>query len=319
MRIRIDGTSGNDELPLHLFNDLGRGWEVKAGDGDDRVVGGPRSDLIIGGGGNDLVEGLDGSDTIYGNDGDDDLYGDVGNDTLSGGEGNDELYGGDDNDALLGGAGNDELQGDWGDDTLIGGAGDDILDGDEYHWFPGGGNDTLIGGAGNDRLAGQGGNDTLNGGDGRDQIRGDRGRDTLTGGSDSDVFNYYGADVYTITIGHPWFQRTINTVDTDRITDFDTTGTDADVLDLDGLLLYYSNFSGRHDSANNNAADAIAQGYIYWLQSGSGAAATTTVYFDWNAGMHTPSQPLIPGPTDFALATLDGVAANQLNASHFYV
>lgn len=317
MRIPIDGTSGNDELKLHLFNDLGRGWEVWAGDGDDRVVGGPRSDLIFGGDGNDRVFGEDGSDIIRGEDGDDHLEGGKGNDTLSGGEGNDYLYGGSDNDALLGGAGNDTLAGDYGDDTLIGGAGDDILYGD-VNWLLLGGNDTLIGGAGNDLLAGFGGNDTLNGGEGRDQIGGGLGRDTLTGGPDSDVFHYSERDLYTITIGHLWFQTTISTVDTDRITDFDTTGTDADVLDLELLMLNYSAFSGRYDSGNT-AADAIAQGYIYWLQSGSGAAATTTVYFDRNAGTHTPSQPLIPGPTDFALATLDGVAANQLNASHFYV
>lgn len=310
MPILINGTSGDDRIDLK--NDLRGGFEVWAGAGDDEIFGSPQSDLLIGGDGDDSVKGGEGDDTIYGWDGHDALRGNEGNDLLVGGEGDDYLEGDNwgrtgGNDTLFGGEGNDQLFGGAGDDSLDGGNGEDYLSG-------GPGNDTLAGGGDTDVLTGWSGDDTIDGGDARDLIFGSQGRDTLTGGAGPDQFHYSSDDLYPIAFGNPFLRLTRHAVDTDRITDFDTMGTFADVIWLDASLVdSHTTFRG------NDAADAIAQGYIYWLQSGSGAALKTTVYLDLDGGNHRLPGPFVMGQTDLAIATLDGVAANQLNASHFIV
>jgi Ca2+-binding RTX toxin-like protein len=84
------------------------------------------------------------------------------------------------------------------------------------------GNDTVLGELGNDTLYGGRGDDTISGGDGRDVIIGGIGDDVGTGGADADTFvvgtlrdegEDIEAEAYTL-----------------RITDFDTTGGDADIL-----------------------------------------------------------------------------------------
>ena len=68
-----------------------------------------------------------------------------------------------------------------------------------------------------------------------------------------------------------------------------------------------------------SAADAIAQGYVYWVEHGQPGQAGfgTTVYVDRDGGAHNPTGLL--GFGDFAVAHLEGIAAAQINASHFIV
>ncbi|MFC7407346.1 DUF5801 repeats-in-toxin domain-containing protein [Hydrogenophaga atypica] len=146
------------------------------------------------------------------------LTGTEGNDIIIGSNANETLNGLGGNDVLLGGGGNDTLNGGAGNDTLDGGAGNDILNG-------GAGNDTLNGGAGNDTLNGGAGNDTLNGGAGNDTLNGGAGNDTLTGGDDADRFVWLGDDEGTVAVPA-----------VDYVMDMDTTGGDADTLDVADLL-----------------------------------------------------------------------------------
>jgi Ca2+-binding RTX toxin-like protein len=154
--------------------------EIKGTDGDDFLIGTPRSDVIDAGAGNDIVYGREGNDTIYGGAGDDRLVGGDGDDTLFGGEGNDTMFGGAGNDTLFGEAGNDILYGEDGNDLILAGEGDDFASG-------GLGNDIILGGAGNDALQGDDGNDTIDGEDGNDHIDGGAGNDRLIGGAGDDV------------------------------------------------------------------------------------------------------------------------------------
>ncbi len=175
---------------------------VRAGEGDDTIVG------------------SDGDDDIYGEDGDDSILGEAGRDFLSGGDGEDTVLGGAGDDTLRGLDDDDQLLAEAGDDVVFGGAGNDFIDG-------GLGNDRLDGGAGNDTIIDFNGSGTLNGGTGadfldavaeplysepgqsstvsggfgNDFIRGDDG-DVLTGGPGDDDFELYtnGAlDPVTIT------------------------------------------------------------------------------------------------------------------------
>ncbi len=132
--------SGDDTINGTSFRDV-----LKAGAGNDRVLGNSGNDALSGGSGMDTLRGGNGDDVLGGGTDDDQLYGDAGTDTLKGdagadklygGDGNDRLYGGAGNDALSGGAGNDKLYGDDDSDKLLGGLGDDLLDG-------GNGNDLL--------------------------------------------------------------------------------------------------------------------------------------------------------------------------------
>lgn len=148
---------------------------IKAGSGNDTVVGGDGVDSIDGGEDDDLLIGLSGADAILGGDGNDALYGDLT-------EGDIEFIGQFTQglfafpqfqraDYLDGGAGNDLLVGDGGDDELLGGDDDDILIGDnellDEQWH---GDDYIDGGAGNDKIYGGSGADTIFGGEGDDRI-----------------------------------------------------------------------------------------------------------------------------------------------------
>ncbi|SMF95043.1 Hemolysin-type calcium-binding repeat-containing protein [Methylomagnum ishizawai] len=62
---------------------------VKAGAGNDAVVGGAGNDNINGNKGNDFLQGGAGNDTINGGNGADTLVGNAGNDVMSGGKGHD--------------------------------------------------------------------------------------------------------------------------------------------------------------------------------------------------------------------------------------
>jgi Ca2+-binding RTX toxin-like protein len=95
---------------------------VSGGDGNDRIILGPRVNVaaaIDGGAGHDRVTGGRGDDVITGGDG---------NDRLAGGAGADQLFGATGADRLFGDAGDDELSGGDGRDLLNGGLGFDVTD-----------------------------------------------------------------------------------------------------------------------------------------------------------------------------------------------
>jgi RTX calcium-binding nonapeptide repeat (4 copies) len=64
---------------------------MRAGAGDDVLLGGAGPDKLIGGQGNDRLVGWRGDDVLYGGPGDDVLIGGPGNDVLRGGLGEDRL------------------------------------------------------------------------------------------------------------------------------------------------------------------------------------------------------------------------------------
>jgi hypothetical protein len=104
-----DGEDGeHDQLDESVEN-------IRGGDGDDQLLGGPGSNKLWGGAGNDVIDGGEGDDFIYGGAGDDDL---------TGGQGDDFLYGEAGDDTLKGGDGSDLLDGYPGKNTLDGGNGD---------------------------------------------------------------------------------------------------------------------------------------------------------------------------------------------------
>ncbi len=137
----------------------GTGFDIRGGDGDDRVFG-----LVYG---DTRIFGGEGDDAFTGGTGDDLFHGEAGDDRLNGGFGDDELRGG---------GGEDTLTDNRGADTLVGGDGDDRLssleisdnlretieDVSQY-------GDRLEGGAGDDQLISDSG-DVLNGGTGADRF-----------------------------------------------------------------------------------------------------------------------------------------------------
>jgi Ca2+-binding RTX toxin-like protein len=168
----------------------------------------------------------------------------------------------------------------------------------------GGGDDHLNGGRGDDTLIGGTGRDTIIGGSGRDRILGDHlldaaSADTLTGGADSDIFVFVNRG-QAQTISTSPISKTVSVMD--QITDFDTTGTDRDQVDLSAIFDLHTNFNG-------TAQQAIDAGYIYFVQSGN----ATKVMFDANGGTHGDAA------NNFAVVELAGVAQLDLRADHFLI
>jgi len=114
-RIVINGNSGNDNIDC---SSLKIAALIKAGDGDDTVIGSEKSDKIYGSDGMDSMVGGKGNDRLYGEDEDDTLRGGKGNDSIVGGTGKDVLTGDENDDDL---DANDDLY----EDTLTGGSGID--------------------------------------------------------------------------------------------------------------------------------------------------------------------------------------------------
>ncbi len=191
--ITVVGSDADDMIDLSgvtsgAFTAL-TGVTIRAGDGNDTLIGsefadtisaGRGNDSILGGGGNDLLNGAGGQDSLYDSAGDDHLFGGAGNDVLDGGIGDDVIRGQGGKDSLSGGDGNDLLYGNAGNDTLSGGAGNDILHGGQGH-------DSLLGGHGQDGMTGGDGNDFMNGGRGNDSLLGGSGNDSLFGGAGKDI------------------------------------------------------------------------------------------------------------------------------------
>jgi Ca2+-binding RTX toxin-like protein len=169
----------------------------------------------------------------------------------------------------------------------------------------GAGNDTINGGGGNDTLLGGNGQDTIVGGSGRDRIIGDEltgaaSRDTLTGGADADTFVFIKPGQQATDFGMIGTVRTVSIMD--RITDFDTDGTDHDFIEV-AALLDQSTFAG------TTAQQAISQGYLYFVQSGT----STKVMFDVNGGTHGDTA------NNFAVVELDNIAPADLRPDHFFI
>ena len=123
--IFVDACGGNDSIDVSNKSlpsqpPITKPVTVKAGDGNDSVVGGD--------GQTSSKAGY--RATLDGGGGADQLYGQWGNDILFGGTGADSLYGQDDWDVIHGGPDNDTLRGDAGDDHLYGDDANDHLFGE---------------------------------------------------------------------------------------------------------------------------------------------------------------------------------------------
>jgi Ca2+-binding RTX toxin-like protein len=154
-----DPYSSEDYIEGNALNE-----SIRAGAGDD---------IVLGYGGDDLIEGETGNDTLYGD--------------SSGTRGND---------LLVGGAGSDLLVGAWGDDQLFGEQRVDLaaaLTSDQSRPDQG---DWLAGGEGADRLVAGEGVDVLSGGGGMDILIAGAGNDYLLGDAD---YVAYGTD-WTFTV-----------------------------------------------------------------------------------------------------------------------
>jgi Ca2+-binding RTX toxin-like protein len=269
----------------------GLGYEVHAGGGDDEIYGTNEPDLIFGEGDRD---------TVYGNAGFDIIYGGPGRDNLFGGKDIDWIYGDEDADTLEGNGGNDKLYGGDADDTIYG----------DTNVHPGG--EALAGAPGDDELFGDAGNDTLYGQEGSDRLHGGLGYDTLWGGAGRDKFIFEDGDIYLQPFGPiPLYYRAVHT---DTVKDFEAAGASHDLINLSSLL-DATTFTG------TSAADAIAQGYIFWRQSLTrlGAPLSTTVYVDFDGGAHDANPSPFFGMQDLAVVKLDNIFASQITASHFIV
>ena len=195
---------------------------VRAGSGNDILLGSTVANRLEGGSGNDTIDGRSGNDNLIGGDGDDILIGGVGSDQLAGGNGIDtasytaaairtavtsasvgasalagmaattiQLDG---VDVTLGGAGiGSDAQGDslTGIENLTGSANADRLVGDAFNnvIYGGAKNDLIYGGAGADSLYGEAGDDILYGDAGNDLLFGGDGNDRLFGAGESDTLD----------------------------------------------------------------------------------------------------------------------------------
>ena len=136
--VRLEGVT-LESLTANQFN-FYEGF-TQYGDTNNRIRGSHREDdHIKAGGGEDTVVGLGGNDTIEGEGGNDALLGSGGDDSLDGGAGDDYLSGGDDNDTIDGGGDDDFIWGGQGNDSMTGGDGADT-----FHFRPGEtGTDTIV-------------------------------------------------------------------------------------------------------------------------------------------------------------------------------
>ena len=160
---------------------------VRAGSGDDTIMGNAAANSLSGGAGSDQIFGSSGNDTIDGGSAGpagNYLRGDDGNDSLLGGANFDDINGNQGNDTVSTGAGDDYCVGGKDNDLLFGGSGVDYVYGNL-------GDDTCNGDDGNDIVRGGQGNDVVNGGAGDDFVSGDKGDDTMSGGAGADLFHTF--------------------------------------------------------------------------------------------------------------------------------
>jgi VCBS repeat-containing protein len=130
-QVRVQALGGND----YIASDRRRvrtPLDVRAGRGNDTVIGSASNDRILGDEGDDWLRGGRGSDVLMGASENELIAGGRGRDLLFGEQGNDVLLGRRRADTLCGGVGNDILRGGLGDDIGDGGPGDDDV-GTETH------------------------------------------------------------------------------------------------------------------------------------------------------------------------------------------
>jgi Ca2+-binding RTX toxin-like protein len=201
-----------DDVDVHTsISDLNAAaWYVRLNPGHNTFYGNDYADVIKAGYGDDLVVGYLGNDALYGNEG---------NDTLGGGGGNDLLVGGNGYDtASFGGVSTNYSFSNNADGSVTvidktGWWGIDLVYGVEAFYFDDGtfslsslmppppsppspaapeavyaGNNTLYGTSGSDTLRGYGGHDRLYGQGGNDYLHGGNGNDALYGGTGKDAF-----------------------------------------------------------------------------------------------------------------------------------
>ena len=180
---------------------------------------------------------------------------------------------------LVGTASDDRLVGAGGDDTIKGLAGNDTL-------FGKAGIDKLWGGGGNDNMHGGGGRDTIYGGGGNDIIHAGGGNDTINGGDGVDVLTGgFGADKFV-------YERINKHNKGDTITDFELS---KDKFDLSTIF----------SDAKYGSTDVFGD-YIQIMGVGTDTQIKVDRLGDTGNQFKT-------------VATLTGVDAKSLNASHFVV
>ncbi|BAZ50193.1 hemolysin-type calcium-binding protein [Nostoc sp. NIES-4103] len=289
--------------------------EINGGDGNDAITSGAGDDTLNGGYGNDSITSGTGDDTVYGG---------LGNDTINAGDGDDSIYDGAGVDNINGGSGVDYLNLDLSYATtnlnvsytsatngtvsngtifqnieslaLSTGTGNDVINVTVGVAYVEGnsGNDSMTTGAGNDTLSGGFDNDTLNGGNGNDILYGGYGSDSLIGGAGDDVLvGGFGYDTLTGGAGNDYFVYSEFTEYRDTITDFNTS---ADAIVLTSLL----------ENAGYVGSDAIAAGYVKWIQSGTNTLVQIDV--DGSAGTSEGFGTLV---------TLNNITATNVTASNF--
>ncbi len=210
--LRIDVGAGDNVAAVGNYPSV----IVAAGNGANRLYGGPAADVIHGGDGPDALAGNGGMDELRGLGSDDLLNGGGAGDVLRGGSGRDTVtYDGRSEPLNVtpgSGGANDGETGEHDsvyDDVEIiqgGSAADQMTASPQgtYEFRGNGGNDMLFGngtptllygGAGEDYLEGGGGADHLNGGNDDDILFGGAGGDDLHGGAGNDLVTYGGSAV----------------------------------------------------------------------------------------------------------------------------
>lgn len=240
---------------------------------NNSLTGNAAANRLSAGAGTDLIVAGAGDDWLAGGAGRDSLQGEAGSDRIDGGPDNDQLAGGAGDDVLDGGAGSDLMDGDSGNDVyfvsglgdliteqpgagqdmvfsavsyvlpaeiealrLTGGAGiDGVGNGLTNTIIGNGGPNTIAGGGGDDWMAGGDGADMLAAGSGNDLVEGGSGDDLLDGGSGDDILaGDAGADVLSGGPGRDTFALRFGDAAGDRIDDFQSGGSEGDMLRLEG-------------------------------------------------------------------------------------
>jgi Ca2+-binding RTX toxin-like protein len=272
-------------------------WYVRFNPGNDTFYGNDYADVIKAGYGDDFVLGYLGNDALYGNDGDDTLGGGGGDDLLVGGNGYDTVSYGDasTNFALKANADGSVTVTD-----RTGGWGTDLVYGVEAFYFADGmfslssllppsppalplppgspatpetiysGNNTLYGTSGSNVLKGYGGNDKLYGQGGNDHLYGGNGNDILYGGTgrDSFVFNTK-ANKYTNKDAIKDFRVIDDTIRLDNAV-FTKVGANGTLKSY----AFWSNDTGKAHDKDDRVIYDKNSGVLYYDADGSGKGAS---------------------------------------------
>ncbi len=216
----MDEAGGNDTIDGSASSSAGA-LDIRAGAGNDTVLGGSGNDILEGWTGDDDISDGGGNDVVRGNDGNDIIHIGSGIDSIDGGAGNDLFYIDPANLTFQ-----DTLDGSTGIDTLIftaaaaagsdvyassietvrlgnyvnsldvkfstrveGGSLADTISAAGFLLNPAGESIVILGQGGDDDLTGGTGNDVLDGGSGTDTLHGGNGIDMLLGGDGNDILN----------------------------------------------------------------------------------------------------------------------------------